>query len=389
MPTAPPVLPDQVPSDPEEPFFILSLTEIPTFPPEEGSEPRPYLPVTDSALQTQSDPATPAGSSSGRSASLCLHRGPTSTQECTDDAGSLCTQTAHGIEKPEDQPDPAPVHRAELLEAVGGSLVVEPPSKKRRASSVTRQKNHAASPPAAELSEAVAHTVEDEDPPSKKRRGPGPGQKAKSEVQPKCTGKRQTRGTSAVKELTAEAEKGSIDSLLLLQAEQGTHTQEKADTAASSQPIDTQSSDDVTRPPETPLKRPGRKPKGFLSFLSDKPTPGPSGSPGSKVKASPLAPRVKMPSGAARRPGPTKHAARQTPLKEVSVAAERRPAGITSVAPASLAAGSAEPRPSSSGCTVKMADDHSNDKLDVSLEEEEPTNISQYFLSDIFTEVDE
>lgn len=46
-----------VPSDPDEPFFILSLTEIPVCSSGEVvdsvSEPTPYLPVTDASIQQQ------------------------------------------------------------------------------------------------------------------------------------------------------------------------------------------------------------------------------------------------------------------------------------------------------------------------------------------------
>jgi len=49
------VLPEQVPSDPDEPFFILSLTEIPVSSAREemssGAEHLSYLPVTDASMQ--------------------------------------------------------------------------------------------------------------------------------------------------------------------------------------------------------------------------------------------------------------------------------------------------------------------------------------------------
>lgn len=51
------VLSEQVPSDPDEPFFILSLTEIPVCSSGEvadsASEPLPYLPVTDASMLQQ------------------------------------------------------------------------------------------------------------------------------------------------------------------------------------------------------------------------------------------------------------------------------------------------------------------------------------------------
>ncbi|CAL8320631.1 unnamed protein product [Lota lota] len=391
--TALPVLPDPVPSDPEEPFFILSLTEIPVFPTVGGvfgvSDPPPYLPGTEAAPEPLSDPvtpATPAGRSSSRSTSLCLHRVPETTEEHHrhHDAGStLPTQTAHGIENTDDPQDPDPVHLPELPEALVGSVEAEPPSKKRRVLSGTMQrKKPAPSPAAAELPEAVAEPVENQDPPSKKRRGPGACQQgAKVEVQPRSTGTRQTRRSSAGKDWTAEAQsKGSTDpqqppgSTGLLEAEQGEHTPEEAGDAAASRPIE-------TPPHNTPTLK--RKPKGFLSFLSNPPTPGPSGTPGSKVKAPPLAPQVKTSRGAARKPGPSlEGGAKKTPLKDFSVATKCRPASHVRPGPA-------EPRPSTPGCTAEMAEPHQMDQLSVSMGKEEPTTISQYFLSDIFTEVDE
>lgn len=51
------MLTEQVPSDPDEPFFILSLTAIPVCSSGEvadsASEPPPYLPVTDAPIQQQ------------------------------------------------------------------------------------------------------------------------------------------------------------------------------------------------------------------------------------------------------------------------------------------------------------------------------------------------
>ncbi len=51
------VLSEQVPPDPDEPFFILSLTEIPVCSSGEvvggASEPLPYLPVTDASMRQQ------------------------------------------------------------------------------------------------------------------------------------------------------------------------------------------------------------------------------------------------------------------------------------------------------------------------------------------------
>ncbi|XP_056147050.1 mucin-2-like isoform X2 [Lampris incognitus] len=80
------VLSEEVPPNPEEPFFILSLTEIPVFPSgeemESVSEPIPYLPATDETVQLQSGLATPEGSSNvGEDQALCDVLVPMPTEE--------------------------------------------------------------------------------------------------------------------------------------------------------------------------------------------------------------------------------------------------------------------------------------------------------------------
>ncbi|XP_059906363.1 transcription factor TFIIIB component B'' homolog isoform X2 [Gadus macrocephalus] len=358
-----PVLP--VPSDPEEPFFILSLTEIPA---------PPNLPGAEAAPEPLSDPvtpATPAGRSSGRRSGLRLHQ----------DAGSsLPTQTAHVTEQPDHQQDPDPVQAPELPEAEVRSVEAEPPSKRRRALSGSRQRKKP-SPSAADAEPAEGP----QDPPSKKRRGARrQGEQAPVEVQPRSTGTRQTRRAFAGKAPSADVpqSQGSTDtppppgSTGLLEAEQGGRTPDEPGDA--SRPIETQ-------PPKAPALK--RKPKGFLSFLAGPVTPGPSGTLGSKVRAPPLAPQVKASRGVARKPGPASEGgAKKTPLKVVSVAPQRRPAPV----PVScVSTGPAEPRPATSGRTAETAPPHQEDQLSVSRGDEEPTNVSQYFLSDIFTEVDE
>ncbi|XP_030209920.1 titin isoform X2 [Gadus morhua] len=375
-----PVLP--VPSDPEEPFFILSLTEIPVFPTAGGafgvSEAPPNLPGAEAAPEPLSDPvtpATPAGRSSGRRSGLRLHQ----------DAGSsLPTQTAHVTEQPDHQQDPDPVQAPELPEAVVRSVEAEPPTKRRRALSGSRQRKKP-SPSA-----AVAEPAEGpQDPPSKKKRGARrQGEQAPVEVQPRSTGTRQTRRAFAGKAPSADVpqSQGSTDtppppgSTGLLEAEQGGRTPDEAGDA--SRPIETQ-------PPKAPALK--RKPKGFLSFLAGPVTPGPSGTLGSKVRAPPLAPQVKASRGAARKPGPASEGgAKKTPLKVVSVAPQRRPERRPVPVPEScVSTGPAEPRPATSGRTAETAPPHQEDQLSVSRGDEEPTNVSQYFLSDIFTEVDE
>ncbi|KAI7795636.1 transcription factor TFIIIB component B'' homolog isoform X2 [Triplophysa rosa] len=97
-----------------------------------------------------------------------------------------------------------------------------------------------------------------------------------------------------------------------------------------------------------PLTRPGRRPKGFLSFISSKSTQGPSGT------------------NRGARPGPQKPAVNTSRPDRKWVAA----------IPVTSTKNPEAKQPSTS-----------NSKTENS--EEEPTSVSKYFFSDIFTEVDE
>ncbi|XP_048021075.1 transcription factor TFIIIB component B'' homolog isoform X4 [Megalobrama amblycephala] len=103
-----------------------------------------------------------------------------------------------------------------------------------------------------------------------------------------------------------------------------------------------------------PLTRPGRRPKGFLSFISSKSTQGP-----------PAAHR-----GA--KPGPQKPAVNTARPERKRIAA----------GPVTMATNPKVKRlsPTSASSTPSVIEQNS---------EEEPTSVSKYFFSDIFTEVDE
>ncbi|XP_056114314.1 transcription factor TFIIIB component B'' homolog isoform X2 [Rhinichthys klamathensis goyatoka] len=102
------------------------------------------------------------------------------------------------------------------------------------------------------------------------------------------------------------------------------------------------------------LTRPGRRPKGFLSFISSKSTQGP-----------PAAHR-----GA--KPGPQKPAVNTARPERKRIAA-----GPVTMAKNPDVKG---PSPTSASTTASVIEQNS---------EEEPTSVSKYFFSDIFTEVDE
>ncbi|XP_073680707.1 uncharacterized protein [Garra rufa] len=103
-----------------------------------------------------------------------------------------------------------------------------------------------------------------------------------------------------------------------------------------------------------PLTRPGRRPKGFLSFISSKTTQGPQAAPrGAK-------------------PGPQKPT-----VNAVRPERKRMAAGpVTNAANPGLK----RPSPTPASTTASVIQQNSD---------EEPTSVSKYFFSDIFTEVDE
>ncbi|KAL1253272.1 hypothetical protein QQF64_017965 [Cirrhinus molitorella] len=103
-----------------------------------------------------------------------------------------------------------------------------------------------------------------------------------------------------------------------------------------------------------PLTRPGRRPKGFLSFISSKSTQGP-----------PVAPR-----GA--KPGPQKPTVNTARPERKRMA----PGPVTSA----TNPGVKRPSPTPASTTASVIEQNSD---------EEPTSVSKYFFSDIFTEVEE
>ncbi|XP_056587231.1 transcription factor TFIIIB component B'' homolog isoform X3 [Triplophysa dalaica] len=105
-------------------------------------------------------------------------------------------------------------------------------------------------------------------------------------------------------------------------------------------------------PTSGPLTRPGRRPKGFLSFISSKSTQAPSGTHrGAK-------PGHQKPAVNTSRPDRKREAA-------ITVTSTKNPEAM---------------QPSTSTSSTSKTEQNS---------EEEPTSVSKYFFSDIFTEVDE
>ncbi|XP_051960769.1 transcription factor TFIIIB component B'' homolog isoform X2 [Xyrauchen texanus] len=134
----------------------------------------------------------------------------------------------------------------------------------------------------------------------------------------------------------------------------GKVTDEFAEIEASGSGTDSQSVNQITPVATTGvLARPGRRPKGFLSFISSKNTQGP-----------PAAPRVA-------KPGP------QKPTVNTACLGKKPIASSPLTTATNPGVNQPSPTPTSS---IASANENS---------EEEPTSVSKYFFSDIFTEVDE
>ncbi|XP_051536750.1 transcription factor TFIIIB component B'' homolog isoform X2 [Myxocyprinus asiaticus] len=131
-------------------------------------------------------------------------------------------------------------------------------------------------------------------------------------------------------------------------------TVELAETEASGLGTDSQSVNQITPVATTgTLTRPGRRPKGFLSFISSKNTQGP---PAALREA---------------KPGPQKPA--------VNIAHPGRKLVATSPVTTAANPGVQQPSPTPTSSTTSAKENF----------QEEPTSVSKYFFSDIFTEVDE
>ncbi|KAG9266314.1 hypothetical protein AMEX_G20843 [Astyanax mexicanus] len=124
-----------------------------------------------------------------------------------------------------------------------------------------------------------------------------------------------------------------------------------------------------------PLTRPGRRPRGFLSFMSSTSTQGPSSASRGSA-AGPQKPAINTSRSERRRaaPGPLTSTSRSASTSQKSSRLNPSP----TVTPAPDPEVNAEP------------ETHKPDTKNPSTEdEEEPTSVSAYFFSDIFTMVDE
>ncbi|XP_055731016.1 transcription factor TFIIIB component B'' homolog isoform X3 [Salvelinus fontinalis] len=409
---------DQAQSDPDEPIFILSLTEIPVLPTGEEngctsqtlSEPFFFLPVAGAQLQ-QSDIVAPGGG---------LEKG---------NAGILCEV-------------PEPMSVDEVLPQPSYTSIKEVES-----GSTLGPVGVCASAKPSEDSMADAVTSEDTYPPSKKRKVPERARRVdKLQVRPNTTVRKQTSRSALAKEAVSPVTPDQTTSLTTTtldpdhptassppaqpgpsvtgtasqevvadEPQQGTvgcldrteteHTPTGGEDNSSG--AESQAARQITPLAMSgPLSRPGRRPRGFLSFMSNKNT-SPVAPPPRCTRAATRRPLVNTtrPGGKRAAPAPstttttmpspsttqntTTRATRTTTMPDFSARVPREK-------PSDVLALHSDPEPSTSLCTtatessqVPAAQPSASPCVDSGSADEEPINVSQYFFSDIFTEVEE
>uniref|UniRef100_A0A3Q3JT77 Myb-like domain-containing protein n=1 Tax=Monopterus albus TaxID=43700 RepID=A0A3Q3JT77_MONAL len=355
----PDVLSEQVPSDPDEPFFILSLTEIPVCSSGEvqdsTAEPLPYPSVTHAPVQQQS--TVP-----GESLAAAGHRSlsdvsvPTSMQESDE---MSCISIKHI------GPEPATYIGSTTknpVDACEGTTVQSPKFPE------TRENTKAEPPPA-------------------KQRITGTGRRAKLQVKPNTARRKQsgsttqgsedlgpsvqpeTCGATAGKEVITEPHKGSVD-----------HTDIEKDILTGGKGPEDSSTGVQSQTAKTRVASCQKS----TASSSDRP-PGKAVSKSPKVKTPHAGKRSTTSSHVAPTPKPP-----QLPHKTHSASAVTPP--TKTEVDIELITDHSRPRsdatPSTSQCTVEVSASQQSDSVESS-SIEEPTSVSQYFLSDIFTEVEE
>ncbi|XP_031658544.1 transcription factor TFIIIB component B'' homolog isoform X2 [Oncorhynchus kisutch] len=399
---------DQAQSDPDEPIFILSLTEIPVLPAGEEngctsqtlSEPFFFLPDAGAQLQQSSDIVAPRGS---------LEKG---------NAGVLCEV-------------PEPMSVDEVLPQPSYTSIKEVES-----GSTAGPVGVCASAKPSEDSMADAETSEDTHPP-KKRKVPERARRDKLQVRPNTAVREQTSCSAPAKEAVSPITPDQTPSLTtttldtyhltasspLAQpgpsvtgtaSQQGTvgcfdrteteHTPTGGEDNSSG--AESQAARQITPLAMSgPLSRPGRRPRGFLSFMSNK-NASPVAAPPRGTRAAALRPQVNTtrPGGKRAAPAPST-TTRTMPSPSIMhytttpTRATTKPdfsTRVTQEKPSDALALHSDPEPSTSLCTtatessqVPAAQSSASPCVDSGSADEEPINVSQYFFSDIFTEVEE
>ncbi|KAL3042038.1 hypothetical protein OYC64_020066 [Pagothenia borchgrevinki] len=334
----------QDPSDPDEPFFILSLTEIPVSSSGEGvnsvPEPLPSLPVTDAPIEQQSVPGE-----------------------------SLATA--------EEQPPPnvtVPVPMEDSNET-GVIHVKDPDHGSTEGNQVDPHERTTVHP--STVQETGQNKDETEIPQTKKRQtGTRRREAAKPQVKPKTTKRKQTSKTATAKK--AESLPIQTDTTVQLELPGPSVQPEASDDTepqrrrADHVEVEKETLTDVVDPEGTSS---GAK----TTQTSSRKRKAKDSNPG---KAASKSPKVKTPRAKGKK---------STPAAVASTPCEVTPKPGPN--PGQHASEHSRPRseqsPSTSLCPAEGSTSQPSEYMESSSLEEEPTSVSQYFLSDIFTDVEE
>ncbi|XP_033951477.1 transcription factor TFIIIB component B'' homolog isoform X2 [Pseudochaenichthys georgianus] len=341
--TFPDMMLPQDPSDPDEPFFILSLTEIPVSSSGERvdsvPEPLPSLPVTDAPIEQQSVPGE-----------------------------SLATA--------EEQPSPnvtVPVPMEDSNET-GVIHVKDPDDGSTEGNQVDPHERTTVHP--STVQETGQNKDETEIPPTKERQtGTRRRETAKPQVKPKMTKRKQTSKTAAAKK--AEFLPIQTDTTEQLELP-GPSVQPEASDDTESQrgradhvEVEKETLTDVVDPEGTSS---GAK----TTRTSSRNRKAKDSDPG---KAASKSPKVKTPRAKGNRSTPA--AVASTP-REVTPKPGPKPGQHAS----EHSRPRSEQTPSTSLCPAEGSTSQPSEYMESSSLEEEPTSVSQYFLSDIFTDAE-
>ncbi|CAB1352160.1 unnamed protein product, partial [Coregonus sp. 'balchen'] len=382
------VLLDPAQPDPDEPIFILSLTEIPFFPTGEEygctsqtlSEPLSFLPVADtcSQLQQSSDIVAPGGGmEEGCAGILCKVPEPMSVDEV------LSQPTYPSIKEVESGSTAGPVDVCASMADAETREDTDPPCKKRKLPERARRAKESvsASTPDHTTTPETDHstsstpdhttTIPETDHPT----APSPP----AQQGPSVT------GTASGEVAAEEPQQEIVGRLDLPETEEDTPTggDEMEDSRSGAESRAARQMTPLAT--SGPLSRPGRRPRGFISFMFNKtstPAAAPSAPPRGH-RAAPQRPQVNTTQPGGKRAAPAPSTTRTMPAlstRNTTTRSTRTVTGpdssprVTWEQPSDVQAFHSDPEPSTSQCTTTK---------------KEPINVSQYFFSDIFTEVEE
>ncbi|XP_072227461.1 uncharacterized protein [Leuresthes tenuis] len=332
------ILPEQVPSDPDEPFFILSLTEIPVSSAGEemssGAEHLSYLPVTDASMQQPSVSGESLAAGGGSVSHVAV---PANTNESSE--MGLMTGKDIGTE-PAASEGNATLQPHLDSNDTGRKDKLQVKSKTKRKRQTTRAAIET------EVVPSQASTTQDSD-------------QHEPSVQPKDVDER----TGDKETLTGGKKPRSSLGLKTSQNVRSSLRKRNAKDVPSYR-SETKNTSPARDPP--PSKAASKKSKKKSPRKAGKQSsPGPAASASHDI----------APTQSITQPPKEAHSTSLTspvPLEvDISPTSERL-----------------DPAPGAPQCTAEASASQEGDCAE-SFFEEEPTNVSQYFLSDIFTDVDE